>query len=486
MRPTFMGLETTKRGIMVNQKALDIVGNNISNVKTKGYTRQRLDMVSVQTGGSTHLPTTSIPLAGQGVQAVGVGQIRNAFLDSKFREEYGDVGYYDQRQAMLSEIEAAISDPEVEGTGIKDALSTLLTALTKFSENPYQETQANIVRSAFTGVAQTLNQYAQKLNTIREQQQTDLGISVADVNAKLEQLAELNKTIVDEVFTNADYDGTAYGPNELLDQRNLILDELSRYGEVQVIPRDDGGMQVKFNGKLVVDGTGNQYTADSIQIGADKTSLTWRSTQEQLKLPTGVLKGYVDVLNGASQLDKGIPYYQEKLDDLAANLAAAFNQVIPNDNGDAGYKVLLEGGKDGIITAENLSVSGDWLADANYVIQQNPDGEMDNTNVLNMKNLLDQKITFNGEFTGNFSEFVTYITTSLGSDMTLNESRLEASVSTAESVDKDRMSVSGVSLNEEGIEMMTYNKAYQALARMMTTMDEQLDVLINKTGLVGR
>lgn len=486
MRPTFMGLETTKRGIMVNQKALDIVGNNISNVKTKGYTRQRLDMVSVQIGGTTHLPTTSIPLAGQGVQAVGVGQIRNAFLDSKFREEYGDVGFYDQRQAMLSEIEAAISDPEVEGTGIKDSLSTLLTALTKFTENPYQETQANIVRSAFTGVAQTLNQYAQKLNTIREQQQSDLALSVEDVNAKLEQLAELNKTIVDEVFTNADYDGTAYGPNELLDQRNLILDELSRYGEVQVFPKDDGGMQVKFNGKVVVDGTGNQYTADSIQIGEDKTSLMWHSDQEQLKLPTGVLKGYVDVLNGASQLDKGIPYYQDKLNDLAVNLAAAFNQVIPNDNGDAGYKVLLEGGEDGTITAANLSISADWLAGANYVIQQNPDGEMDNTNVLNMKNLLDQDFTFNGEFTGTFSEFVTYITTALGSDMTLNGSRLEASVTTAESVDESRTSVSGVSLNEEGIEMMTYNKAYQALARMMTTMDEQLDVLINKTGLVGR
>ena len=120
------------------------------------------------------------------------------------------------------------------------------------------------------------------------------------------------------------------------------------------------------------------------------------------------------------------------------------------------------------------------------MIQQNPDGEMDNTNVLNMKNLLDQDFTFNGEFTGTFSEFVTYITTALGSDMTLNGSRLEASVTTAESVDESRTSVSGVSLNEEGIEMMTYNKAYQALARMMTTMDEQLDVLINKTGLVGR
>ncbi len=485
MRPTFMGLETAKRGIIVNQKALDIVGNNISNIKTKGYTRQRLDTVSVHVGGGSHLPTTSVPLAGQGVSAVGVGQIRNAFLDSKFREEYGDVGYYDQRQAMLSEIEAAISDPEIEGTGIKDAFSSLLTALTKFSENPYQETQANIVRSAFTGVTQSLNEYARKLGTIREQQQTDLSISVEDINSKFEQLAELNEAIVTEVFTNSDYDGENYGPNELLDQRNLILDELSRYGKLEVIQKDDGGIRVKFNDHIAVDGSGNRYTADSIRIGADSVSLAWSSTQEQMKLPTGALKGYVDVLNGASQYDKGIPYYQEKLDDLAQNLVAAFNSVIPNDNGESGYKELLSG-EDGTVTAANISIGEQWLVDVNFVIQQNPDGEMDNTHVLNMKNLLDKDFTFNGEFTGTFSEFVTYITTSLGSDMTLNQARLDASVSTAESVDEQRMSVSGVSLNEEGVEMMTYNKAYQALARMMTTMDEQLDVLINKTGLVGR
>ena len=70
--------------------------------------------------------------------------------------------------------------------------------------------------------------------------------------------------------------------------------------------------------------------------------------------------------------------------------------------------------------------------------------------------------------------------------MTTNQARLETTISTAEGVDEERMSTSGVSLNEEGVEMMSYNKAYQALARMMTTMDEQLDVLINNTGLVGR
>lgn len=81
---------------------------------------------------------------------------------------------------------------------------------------------------------------------------------------------------------------------------------------------------------------------------------------------------------------------------------------------------------------------------------------------------------------------MTFITTSLGSDITLNNGRLDSSLSVAQSVDDNRMSVSGVSLNEEGINMMTYDKAFKALSRLMTVMDEQLEMLINKTGVVGR
>ena len=79
MRPTFMGLETTKRGLMVQQKALDIIANNVSNVKTKGYTRQRLDTVTVQAYGNDRFAGSSIPLAGQGVDMRGVAQIRDSW-----------------------------------------------------------------------------------------------------------------------------------------------------------------------------------------------------------------------------------------------------------------------------------------------------------------------------------------------------------------------------------------------------------------------
>lgn len=487
MRPTFLGLETTKRGIMVNQKALDIVSNNISNVKTPGYTRQRLDMVSVQVTGQSHLNNRSIPLAGQGVDALGVRQIRNSFLDSRFRQEYGDVGYYDQNQVMLSEIEAAISDPETEGTGLANAMENLLTTLTKFSENPYQETQGDIVKNAFTEVTHILNQYDRKLETIAQQQKEDLQLSVNDINTKLKQVAELNKAISDQIFNVQDYDGVNYGPNDLLDQRNLILDDLARYGSLQVTNRDSGEVEVHFNGRTVIGRNGDYYSADTIQVGSDGISLTWTQDNSQVHMDTGILRAYTDVLKGSTVSSKGIPYYQDQLDIFARQFADAFNNVIPNDNGAVGFKGLLEGGIDGTLTAGNISISSNWLKDPTYVIQRgNPDGDGDNTHVLEAKKLLDADLGFDGTFTGNFTEYITFITTGLGSDISLNESRLDTAVSTAESVDEDRMATSGVSINEEGIQMMTYNKAYQALARLMTAMDEQLDVLINKTGLVGR
>ena len=489
MRPTFMGLETAKRGIMVNQKAIDIVGNNISNINTKGYTRQRLDSVSVHVYGSDQYNYSSIPLAGQGVDARGVAQIRNPYLDAKFREQYSDVGYFDQKAAIMDQIEGIISDPEVEGTGIKSALTTLSQALADFSQYPYQQTNANIVMHAFQGVTQVLNEYDANLKTLMEQTKNDFFIAVKDINTKLDQLSELNRSIAHEVFVNSDYDGVNYGPNDLLDQRNTILDDLSRYGVVQVTDLEDGKVQVKFNGKVVVDASGASHTNDHLTIGKDGTSLTWDSSGKTANLGSGAIRGFTDMLTGGDSITAGIPYYQNQLDHLAKTLAHVFNSKVHADDPAQPdkYKELLSGDGNGNITAGNISISDKWAEDSSYIIREkNPDGDLDNTDIMAMKAALEQDFDFGGEFTGTFSEFVARTTSILGSDIKTNNSRMDASLFIAESVEKERMSVSGVSLNEEGINMMTYNKAYQALGRLMTTMDEQLDMIINKMGMVGR
>ena len=160
------------------------------------------------------------------------------------------------------------------------------------------------------------------------------------------------------------------------------------------------------------------------------------------------------------------------------------NVVEINDNGPVFQQILYD--EEGNVTAGNISISDMWANDASYLIEKNnPNGQMATDNILNMKKLLDQDLQM-GEFNGSFYEYVTHVTTTLGTQISTNEARLKSCVSTANSVDTDRMSQSGVSLNEEGVNMMSFNKAYQALGRLMTTMDEQLDILINNVGLVGR
>lgn len=489
MRPTFMGLETAKRGIMVNQKALDIIGNNISNLETKGYTRQRLDTVSVQVYGTDRFRYSSVPLAGQGVDARGVSQIRNPYLDKQFREQYADVGYYDQKAAIMEQVEGILSDPEIEGTGIKSALTTLSQSLSDFSQNPYQETNANIVMNAFKNLTQIINEYDKGLKDTVINTKNDLSIMVEDINTKLTQLSELNESIAHEVFSHYDYDGTNYGPNDLMDQRNLILDDLSRYGKVSVEDLGEGKIRVKFNGKVVVDADGGSYTNDRIDIGRDGMKLNWSSDGKNANLGAGAIQGLLDTLTGSTEINAGIPYYQKKLDDFAATLAGVFNNIVHADdpaNPDK-CKYLLQGDINGNITAGSIAVSDLWVNDPSYVMREkNPDGDLDNTDILAMKAALEQSFDFGGGFNGSFSEFINDMTNTLGSGLKSNASRLDAALAIAESVDSDRMSVSGVSLNEEGISMMTYNKAFQAMGRMMTTMDEQLDIIINQMGLVGR
>ena len=105
MRPTFMGVETAKSSIFTNQKSLDIVGNNLANVDTDGYTRQRVDRAVIAVNTSTQrVAYDGIGLAGQGVQATSISQMRDAFLDKRFREENAQASFHDQSATILSDI----------------------------------------------------------------------------------------------------------------------------------------------------------------------------------------------------------------------------------------------------------------------------------------------------------------------------------------------------------------------------------------------
>ena len=146
----------------------------------------------------------------------------------------------------------------------------------------------------------------------------------------------------------------------------------------------------------------------------------------------------METLTGDNAISPGIPYYQRQLDNFAKSFANTFNNIVHDDESPFPdkYKVLLEGDVSGEITAGSISISSKWADDPSYVIRKNnPDGSGDNTDISDMKKALVKDFDFGGEFSGTFSEFVTFYTGTLGSNAKTNSGRLETALAMADSID---------------------------------------------------
>jgi flagellar hook-associated protein 1 FlgK len=494
MRPTFLAFETAKKGLAANQKALDITGQNLANVNTAGYTRQRVDLVSVSSSAAgARFSTRQATLAGQGVNVKGVAQLRDSFLDKRFREEFCDVGYYTQTSTILEDIEAALD--EVTSEGMYSAINSLRSSFKTLVEGADQVTNANIVLTAAKNMTLVLKQFDIKLNNILDQQIYDLNIAVNDVNSILDKIASLNESISKDIFLQGSDDSSVYGANELLDARNLLIDDLSNYGNISVTDNADGTIKIEMNGHVIMNGDFHDGL-NMVRNLDDTVSLRWDSSGENVVLTSGALKGSLDMINGrgsgATGINetntKGIRYYMDKIDTMARVIANTFNRAlkVQTSDGSVEYKTLFVTSDGNVMDAGNITINADWTADPAYLINGlERDGEKDNTPFAKVLTLFDKKLNF-GEFQGTLEEYVSFYNLSIGEEKAFNDNRLEASAEVSDDLLNRRDAISGVSIDEEGSNMMLYQKSYQAVARLMTALDEALDVLINSTGLVGR
>lgn len=504
MRPTFLGFETATRGLMASQKAIDIVGNNIANIGVTGYTRQRVDLVSMSINTSySRYASNTVGLAGAGAKVSGISQIRDSYLDKRFRDEYADVGYFDTVTSILQDVETNLS--EIEPSTITSALTALENAWSEMqSEGGQSSVVASSILSASRTLTQVFTQISTKLNNLWQQQKTDLSTNVSTVNSLLEQIANYNKTIKNEVTVSYGGNLSTYGPNELLDQRNVLIDELSQYADISVQNLSDGTVTITMGADNHVAVKDTDYDTLLLSNGGSEMTvdLSWKSTGDETGISSGILKGSLEMLNGrgiaaspsaGESLENGILYYMDKIDAFAATLADAFNSFIPivdsSGNLTGSYKQLFSFSGDGEKTAANLTVNSDWQNDATYLITNiHPTGEGsdDTTFVTNALALFSSEHDF-GEFKGTFDAYIQFYTTSqLATEISYNKDCLDACTDIADSLLTSISEVSGVSMEEEGVDMTQWTKAFNAMSRVMTAMDEILDTLINKTGLVGR
>jgi len=358
-RSTFSGFTIAQLAMTASQRAIDVTGQNIANINTKGYTRQRVDLASFNTRGADSMSTGPGSKIGYGVEITGISQIRDPFLDVQFRNQIAKVGTADARQTTLDQL-ADIFD-ETDKEALKKALSDLSSSLDQLSANANNSEFDSIVRSRAQVIVNYIHQKAADLKSVREETINGLeNTDIPAINGLLSDIGELN----DAIWKSQVQGNPAL---ELLDKRNDKLDELAGYLPISVTYKDvvvSNGTKydypvVSFRGSdgvtypltagehgenvasismkrnKVPDGTVSisLIPASDFPSDADVSSLETNITDY---LKEGTLKGTVDVLNKSGEMDnpssdyRGIGYYEKSFEAFVQTFANTFNELNGN------------------------------------------------------------------------------------------------------------------------------------------------------------
>lgn len=553
IRSTFAGFTTAQLGMAASQRALDVTGQNITNINTPGYTRQRLDIASLNTQKGDYYNSKSNIKVGFGVEMTGISQLRDPFLDAQYRSQISKLGTSDAHAAGF-ELLTPIFD-EATMSGVREAFISLTSALNTLSTPAGIANDENdaMVRSKMQILLNLFRENSVRLEDVRENVQTGFATTdVGDLNQLLDNIANLNVSIKNsQILGNPAL--------ELQDQRNSLLDELGSYLPISVKYSDQEIGPNQYVEVLDVvftdtDGVKHSLISDSRAasfdaIVNDKSARLMLSdakggtTEVTDILGSGTLKGTLDLINKSGDFDgtdfRGIGYYEKALDSLVATFAEEFNKMnIPTDDegnpknltddngkvievkdakgndiwllddngapvtnadGDKIYNYALFQKKDDSLpfSASNIKIADGWAngtykitASNNYVVTDKETGSTANENILNMIKLLENKISFEVDgkqfYSGSFHDCFANLEATLGIDYKSESTMLANQISVLNQTSNSRDGVSGVQLDEEGMNLLHYNQSYTAAARLMTTLDEALDVLINRTGVVGR
>lgn len=493
MRTTFGSFNIATSGLFVNQRALDTTSHNISNANTVGYSRQ----ITLQRATTpTYDPSGVI---GTGVEAYDIMQMRSAYLDVKYWGQNKACQEWNVKQEQLETLEGVFNEPS--NTGIRVVMDEFFTALEELSKQSGDTTCRVAVLEKANMLTTTINRNGNELvNAIR-----DVNFSVKnkvdEINSLSEQIANLNKHIFGfELGGNK--------ANDLRDQRNVLLDQLSSIVNITVneMPGPNGNnyMDVKIGGITLINHTNynkldtenctdtppSTYYSDLEKMGGGKISqVVWAGvTGQKVKIDSGELKGLLDIRdgNGEDFNYRGIPYYLSKLNEFASSFTKAFNAQHNQGvdyNGNQGQDFFYD---NGTVNCINFKVNPAMTADSSRIAAStNANGESNNDNVELLMELRESKGMF-GSLIGTPDDFVKSLLSALAVDSSQAVRMASNSQALVDQTDNRRISESGVSLDEEMSNMVKFQQAYNASARMITTLDAILDTTVNRLGLVGR
>ena len=504
-------LNMSQQSIANNQAALNVVSNNISNMNTTGYSKQNVSFSSLPAYGSYNYCSSVGSLQiGHGAQLEAINRNRAQWLDNYFREQYTEYGYYGQIGSMTNNIESIMNN-ELSSTGLQQKLSDFFSASQSLTTDPTNNAYRIAFAEAAEDVANMLNDMSSKLTYMREQAVGTIGdpdsfsksqikMSVDELNNKLAQLAEINTEISKS---------TAGGSsnNDLLDKRDVLLDEISQMMPLTITSNTNGTVNVHLGNTVLVQGGEQKAQLNAVQTTDENNPVAIqlvdmegnvRKQDVSDRLTSGSIKAILD--SGAD----GELSYKSVLDELD-RIAKAFAQEVNNiqtgtadgtipycidENGQLTQATepifVAEGGGD--FTAANIKINDAILKDPKLIATARGDANMDPNAVGNTSNLerFNQLETLkipdlsNSAVPGagqTLSSFITGLVADIGSKIqTINEAS-EAQQAVATQAEEQRNSYTGVDLNQELSDLIKFQRSYEASARVFNTVAELMEII---------
>jgi len=465
-------LSMARTAMNAQQTVLQIASQNMSNAATEGYSRQRVEL--------TEAPTTVFPYGavGTGVTIQGITRARDSVLDTAYRQGSAGAAAADAQSTALSQIQSVLGEPS--DTGLNAALDKFWSAWSDLSSDPTNTAAKSVVKEAGDDVANTLNRFASQLDQLGANNRQAMTVDVAQVNQLTAHVAKLNDQIV-----AAEAGGQS--ANDLRDARDKDLDELSSLVGAQVVEHQNGSVAVYASGRMLVDGT----VLRNVQLDAgDPPTLSFGNGSPPISGLGGKLGAEVTVST------QTIPDVMSRLDTLAASLVQNVNAIHSSGTAYSGnpptatpagnfFDVTTPppSGTDPRMTARGIRLSPTLTTSGIATAGASATGAGNNDTALALANLQTSLVGFtNADGTTETAKFGDFYSEAVGHVATMTQqAQDDATVqhTLASNADTRRQSVSSVNTDDELIQVIQAQHAYQGAARLVSVVDEMMQTLVD-------
>ncbi|GGJ82616.1 flagellar hook-associated protein 1 [Pilimelia anulata] len=468
MASTFGGISTALSALYTQRYGMELAGQNVANANTEGYTRQRANLTPV--GGATvpALYATPNHPGGTGVRVDAVDRLRDAFLENRGRAEHSQNSFLKGKQELMVRIENVFAEPS--DTALASQLSDFWAGWGDVANRPGDAAARTQLLQRAEVVADGLRSGYDALGSQWETTRTQLDALSTRVNTTADAVAQLNQAITQAQAANLPV-------NEMRDERDLRLMELAELAGATTVARENGAVDVFVGGSTLVGGS----TARHLAVTGASRLQDQAATPIEIRwvdnnLPAGVAAGSMGA--GMDALNTSIPKYAGLLDDVARSLATEVNAVHSTGwglDGSTNRDLFVDTTASVGITARTIGVG---FTDPSALAASQVNGTLDGSNATRMGAL--------SALTNGPDAQYRAMVVGLGVESQSTQRKSEIQSRVTADMDALRSADSGVNLDEEMTNLVSYQKAYEAAARVLTSIDEALDTLINRTGLVGR